>query len=177
MLSALHPTLLRVAGAAAGIAAAVALLVAARPGGAMSALPASVAFSLAPPGTLAATPAPPATLLEAKRLEPGGRDASAGFWLRNQSGLTLHVGFRAKPDSRSLDGLVRVRITSGGLILADTTLQGLRRGTAVMLPIRSGAARHLRLQAWIPGAVTDGYQGRIVKIMLSVTAERAGGGA
>jgi hypothetical protein len=175
MFSNVHTNLVRAASASVGVAIAAALLVAARPGATVPGLPASVRFTLMSPGSLQATPAPPAPLLWAPRLEPGGR-AVAGFKLRNQSGRTLRIGLRAKPDSTSLDGLVRVRVDSGARVLADTTLQGLRRGSAAAITIRRAAVRRLRLQAWIPGTVTDGYQGRIVKVALVLTARIAGGG-
>jgi hypothetical protein len=177
MLSAAHTNLARAAGAAVGIAVAVALLVASQPSATIRALPASVDFTLSPPGTLAANPAPPAPLLRATRLEPGTRRTTASFRLQNQSGTTLRVGVRAKPDARSLDGIVRVRIGSGRRLLADTTLQGLRQGTPATVLMRSGASRHFDLEAWIPATVTDGYQGRIVQVALVVTAPRAGGGS
>lgn len=175
MLSSTHTYLARASGLGVGVGVAVALLISAQPGGAVPDLPASVTFSLAPPGTLAATPAPPARLLDANRLEPGGHTYTAVVRLRNQSGTTLRVGVRTKPDLRSLDGIVRIRVASDGRVLADSTLQGLRRGSAVTVPIRSGAVRLLRVQTWIPGEVTDGYQGRIVRVSLVVTARTAGG--
>lgn len=174
MLSISRKNVARAAGAAVGVVAAVAFLVAARPAARIAPLPASVKVTLAPPGTLAVTPAPPAPLLDATRLSPGGAHAVASFAVRNQSGITLRIGLRGTPDSHSLDGLVRVRITSGKTLVADTTLQGLRHGTTVTLPIRSGAERRLRLVAWIPGVVTSGYEGRIVNVSLALTTPTAG---
>jgi hypothetical protein len=174
MLSSSHINLARVAGAAVGVAIAAALLVAARPGAAVPGLPAGVSFTLAPPGTLVAKPASPASLLDARRLEPGGNRANANFRLRNQSGRTLWIGFRGMPDSTSLDGLVRVRLVSGARVLGDTTLQGFRRGSAATVSIRPGTSRHFRIQVWIPATVTDGFQGRIVKVTLDPTASTAG---
>jgi hypothetical protein len=176
MLSTAGNRMARALGAAAGVAAAMALLVAARPSATVPGLPASVRLTLAPSGTLAASPSPPESVLWAPRLEPGANHVASSFRLRNQSGMALRVGFRARPDSRALDGIVRVRIDGPGGALANTTLQGLRRPSAGTVRIRSGQTRRLDLAVWIPGSVTGDYQGRVVRVALTPTTAPAGGG-
>lgn len=169
---------IRATGALIGTAAALTLVAAARPGSGVAGLPASIRFALAPPGTLSVTPAAPASVLDAKRLVPGGRPLTARFTVRNQSGVALQVGLHAIAAVHNLDGLLRIRITSGGgHILADTTLQGLRRDTELGPPLAWGAVRALRVKAWIPGAITDGYQGVAVEGMFALTAQPPAGAA
>jgi hypothetical protein len=167
---------IRSAGAIIGLAAALALVAAARPSSSMPGLPASIRFTVAPPGTLAVTPAPPAPVLDAKHLVPGGRRLTADLGVQNQSGITLQVGIHATAAVHNLDGLLRIRIASGGRVLADTTLQALRRGIALG-KLTSGAMRQIHIAAWIPGAITDGYQGIVVEGSFGFTARPIGAGA
>ena len=176
MLSTAGNRMARTLGAAAGVAAAVALLVAARPSATVPGLPASARLTLSPPGTLAVSPSP-ASVLWAPRLEPGANRVASSFRLRNQSGMALRVGFRARPDTHALDGIVRVRIDGPGGALANTTLQGLRRPSAGTVRIRSGQTRRLDLAVWIPGSVTGDYQGRLVRVALIPTTGPAGRGS
>ncbi|HVX32321.1 MAG TPA: hypothetical protein VHA80_04200 [Solirubrobacterales bacterium] len=163
------------AGAIVGVAFAVALLIASRPGAAGSPLPAALRVSMAPGGALEVTPAPPRPLLDGRSLRPGGRPATADFRLRNQTGSTLATTLVAKADSTALDGLLRVRILAGGAPLADTTLQGIELHPPT-LRLRSGEARRLRLDAWIPGGILAGWQGRLVQVTLRPRVRPIGGG-
>jgi hypothetical protein len=156
----------RAAGALIGLAIALALLVAARPGEAGPGLPASVRFDVSPPGELALAPAPPSPALVADSLRPGGQRRAAAFELQNQSGRAMAVSLRGEPDSRSLDGLLRIRLSVGRRVLADTTLQGLRKGSGSVVSLRPGQARRFELRTWIPANVTTGYEGRLVTVHL-----------
>ena len=167
------PGLARVAGVLLGAGVAVSLLVAARPSASFSRLPASASFSVSPTGELEVTPAPPRPLLRAKSLSAGGPRAGASFRVRNQTGTTLGVGFRARAPTHQLDGLLRIRMRAGSSTLADTTLQGLRHGSAGRLRLRSGAARTVSFEAWIPDATND-YEGRSVAVELTPTPRPEG---
>ncbi len=163
----------RVAGVLLGAGVALALLTAARPSANFARLPASASFTVPLTGELAVTPAPPRPLLVARALMPGGPPAVASFTVRNQTGKTLAVAFRAHATARDLDGLLRIRLRAGDAMLADTTLQGLRQGSASAVRLRSGAALAVSVQAWIPDG-TNGYEGRDVAVELTPTL-RAGG--
>jgi hypothetical protein len=111
-------------------------------------VPATARFILAPGGELEQVAPAAGPLLDAT-LRPGGARTSGTFAIRNQTGTTLGVSLRARPDSTALDGLLRVRLAFEGRTLASTTLQGLRAGSdTVRIP--SGATRMLRLEAWLP---------------------------
>ena len=156
----------RVAGALLGAGTALALLIAARPAASFARLPASASFTIPVSGELAVTPPAGRPLLIARALTPGGAAATASFSVRNQTSGTLEVGLRARADDHELDGLLRIRIRVGDRTLANTTLQGLRHGGRADLRLRSGAARSISLEAWIPDA-TDDYGGREVDVELT----------
>ena len=162
----------RVAGALLGAGVALALLLAARPSASFARLPASVGFTIPATGELAVTPAAGRPFLLARALTPDGPPARARFEVRNQTGETLAVGFRAGAGARQLDGLLRIRLRAGGKTLANTTLQGLRHGSATVR-LRSGAARSITLDAWIPEATND-YEGRHADIELTPTLRTRG---
>lgn len=173
-MTTIAPRLTTCAGALLGAGAALVLLVGARPSSSFTTLPASVRVSVPLTGELEVQPAAPRPVLAVPALLPGARPATATVTLRNQTGRTLAVDLRARAAARDLDGLLRVRLRTGGRTLADTTLQGLRHGTGFVLRLPSGARRTVRLQAWIPAAITDGFQGRSVAVTL-VPAVRVGG--
>lgn len=165
-MTAIAPRLMTVAGALLGAGVAVLLLVGARPSSSFATLPGSVRFSVPLTGELEVRPAAPRPVLAIPALLPGTRPDAATVTLRNQTGRTLAVDLRARAATHDLDGLLRVRLRAGGRLLADTTLQGLRHGEHFALRVPSGARRTLRLQAWLPAAITDGFQGRSVDVTL-----------
>jgi hypothetical protein len=173
-MSAISPTAAaRVAGVLLGAGVALALLIAARPSASFPRLPASAAFTIAVSGELAVTPAAGRPLLRARALTPGGAHATARFRVRNQTGSTLEIGFRAQGAAHELDGLLRIRLRAGDRTLANTTLQGLRHGSASTIRLRSGGARSIALEAWIPDATND-TEGRDVAVELRPTLRTSG---
>jgi hypothetical protein len=166
---AMSRTLARVAGALLGVGLAVFLLTAARPTRSFSSLPARASFAVAVTGELSVRPQAPRPLLAATALAPGAAPARGSAVVRNQTGGTLAVGFRAQAAVHDLDGLLRVRVSAEGKVLADTTLQGLRDGTVTALDLPSGAEGHVAVETWIPAAITDGYQGLNVAVTLVPT--------
>ena len=173
-MAALSPsTAARVAGVLLGAGVALALLIAARPSASFARLPASAGFTIPATGELGVAPAPGRPFLLARALTPDGPPASASFTIRNQTGETLTVGFRAHAGARQLDGLLHVRLRAGARTLANTTLQGLRHGSAATVRLRSGAARSISLEAWIPDGTND-YEGRDVAVELTPTLRARG---
>jgi hypothetical protein len=159
--------LTRIAAAAVGFALVGVLIVTARPaGGHGGVLPASLRFAASQDGAVAIAPAAPKPMLLSGPLRPGSH-AEGRMWLRNQTGVSLAVGLRAKPSSSALDGIARVRITAGGEVIADTTLQALRQGTAGRVRLAAGAAALVRVRAWIPAEIETGYEGADVSVALS----------
>ncbi len=166
--------LARAAGALVGLALAVTLLLVSRPGAAGAGAPATVGFAIAPVGELEVSPAPPRPVLAMRALRPGGPRAKGAFTIRNQTGEDLAVALRAEVDSTALNGLLEVRVRSGGRLLADSALEGLR-----VRPIRfrlaSGQRARLDLEAWLPAEVLDGYQGAMVDVTLTPHLRTLGG--
>jgi hypothetical protein len=156
----------RAIGAAIGLGLVAALIVAARPaGGHGGVLPASLRFTAALDGVVAAEPAAPKPLLASGPMRPGSH-ARGDFTLRNQTGETLAVRLRAKPSSTELDGTAQVRLESRGVVLSEGTLQALRQGTAQALRLPAGGAAEVHVVAWIPAEVETGYEGRNVAVAL-----------
>jgi hypothetical protein len=166
----------RLAGLLVGAGIVAVLVLASRPTASVPWLTARASFSVATTGELEVVPASPGPVLVARSLRPGGMRSVAGFEVRNQTGETLDVGLRARPDSTALDGLLRVRLSAGGATLANTTLQGLGHGSATGVRIPSGASRRLRLEAWLPGTVGPGYEDRQVDVSLIPQLTRVTGG-
>jgi hypothetical protein len=158
--------LARAAGALLGIALAVTLLIASRPGAAGAGAPAAVAFAVAPVGELEVVPPPPKPVLEARSLRPGGPRARSGFTLRNQTGEDLAVALRAEVDSTALNGLLEVSVRSGGRLLVESTLESLRV-RPIRLQLASGQRARLDLETWLPAQVLDGYEGALVDVTLT----------
>ncbi|MCW3014648.1 MAG: hypothetical protein JWO02_1740 [Solirubrobacterales bacterium] len=171
MISPTPTGLARTLGACLGVAGAALLLFTARPSANVPRLPATVRLAVASTGELEVTPTPLRRVLGSRSLVPGGRRTQARFTIRNQTGKTLVVGFRAPAASTPLDGLLRVRLSSAGASLANSTLQGLRRGSAATLRIASGTTRRLRVQAWIPRDISDGYEGQQATVLLTPTVK------
>src|SRR3954470_3332384 len=156
----------RAIGAAIGLGLVAALIVMARPaGGHGGVLPASLRFTATLDGAVAVEPAAPKLLLASGPMRPGSH-AGGALTLRNQTGAVLAVRLRARPSSTALDGTAHVRLVSRGAVLADGTLQALRRGTAEAVRLQPGGAARVRVLAWIPAEVETGYEGRNVAVAL-----------
>ena len=119
------------------------------------------------------TPAPGRPFLARRALTPGGPPAAASFTVRNQTGKTLAVGFRADAAARELDGLLRIRLRAGDATLADTTLQGLRHGSAHRAPALRRRALRQPSKRGSPTATND-YEGRDVDVELTPTLRTRG---
>ena len=161
----------RAIGAAIGLGLVAALIIVARPAsGHGGVLPASLRFTAALDGAVAAEPAAPMPLLASGPMRPGSH-ARGAFTLRNQTGETLAVRLRAKPSSTALDGTAQVRLLSRGTVLSEGTLQALRQGSQQALRLRPGGTARVRVIAWIPAEVETGYEGRDVAVSLEPVEE------
>ncbi|WP_022927967.1 hypothetical protein [Patulibacter americanus] len=166
--------LVHAAGVLLGAGLAVFLLAGARPSADYTSLPARVSVTVGLTGELGVTPAPPKPALASRGILPGATPAQADAAVRNQTGQELTVGFRAEAPARDLDGLLRIRLSVDGQTLADTTLQGLRAGTRIPLALNAGVERTVRVELWIPGSITAGYQGRTAAVTLTPVVRIAG---
>jgi hypothetical protein len=165
--------LTRIAALAIGFALVAVLIVMARPaGGHGGVLPASLRFAASQDGAVAISPAAPKPMLLSGPMRPGSH-AEGRMWLRNETGESLAVGLRAVPSSTALDGIARVKVIAGGKVIADTTLQALRQGTAGKVRLAPGAAAPVLVRAWIPAEIETGYEGAAVSVALDL-AEASG---
>ena len=169
-----HKNVARAAGAMVGIGLALALLVLARPGAAGSPLAAGVRVAVEPSGELEIVPVPPRPALVAEGLRPGGPEATGGFAVRNQTGSALAVALTAQADSTALDGLLRVQVRAVGRLLADGTLESLRKRPP-RLRLASGQRARLSLRVWLPPDVFSGYEGVLVEASLVPRVRVLGG--
>lgn len=166
--------LARATGALLGLALAVTLLLVSRPGAAGAGAPAAIRFAVAPAGELEVSPPLSRPVPEARALRPGGPRAISSFQIRNQTGEDLSVALRAEVDSTALNGLLEVRVRSGGRLLSESTLEGLRV-RPIRLRLASGQRVRLRLEAWLPSQVLSGYQGALVDVTLTPRLRALGG--
>lgn len=171
----IHKNSARASGAILGFGIALALVLVSLPAASSSPLPAAVRVSLAAAaGELEVVPSPPAAVLFADSLRPGSDPVTANFRIRNQTGSDLKVTLRTDADTTALDGLLRAALSMEGKMLADTTLQGLRRGP-VELPLSSGDVARMRLRISIPREILSGYEGRLVHVTIVPAVSPAGG--
>jgi hypothetical protein len=156
----------RAVGGALGLALAVVIVLAAWPSASADGLTATVRFSVLPSAELAVMPPSPQPVLVAKSMRPGGNRAVGGFDVHNQTDGPITLAFRARRSSTALDGLVQVRLSAEGQTVARTSLQGMRHGIETPLQLASGATRRIRLEAWMPATVGDGYEGQQIHVSL-----------
>jgi hypothetical protein len=106
----------------------------------------------------------------------GGDPSLAGSGtttVRNQTGAARLVAVRAFPDSGDLDLAVRLRVSSGPLVLADETIGSLRAGTAPILRLGPGASAPISVRASMDPARAGEAGGRAVDVTLQLLATRA----
>ena len=165
--------LVRTAGALLGLGLALALLLASRPGAASTPAAAWLRVAVAPAGELEVEPARPRPLVDVRTLRPGGPEAAGDFSIRNQTGRALEVALEAEVDSTALNGLLQVSVRSGQRRLAEGTLEDLAL-RPVRLRLDSGERAALRLRAWLPADLLDGYAGTRVEVTLNPVMQKPG---
>ena len=139
--------------------------------------PAELVLTANQTGELAVSPA--GTVLRHRELKPSGRSdsATARLRIRNQTAGKLRVALRVGGHSRDLDRLLRVEVEAGTTRLFAGQLEGLRAWTAKSFALERGAARGVRVRAWLPRSVTSGYEGRIAAMTLEFRARSRRGRA
>jgi hypothetical protein len=118
-----------------------------------------VRFEAAPPGEL--TVAPAGTFLTLR-----GSSGRGTLTLRNVAGAGVAVALRARPSSRELDRLLRVRIGMHGA----RSLRQLRRWTPAVV-LRRRQVRRLRMRAWLPARVGQRAAGAQVDVTFELRAD------
>jgi len=161
-----RPHIARAIGALLGLGLALAIVLVARPSASGAGLTATVRFSIPLSGELATSPPAPQPVLVADSLRPGEGRTAGGFLLHNQTPRAMTLNFTARPSGTALDGLLQVRLSAAGQTLASGALQGMLHGSTSSLRLPSGATRRLKLEAWMPVNVGDGYEGRLIHVTL-----------
>jgi hypothetical protein len=75
--------------------------------------------------------------------------------VRNATGGTLAVGFRAETASKDLDEALRIRIQADGQTIFEGTVSELRAGSAESFQLLSHATASISVLAWIPLTVDE----------------------
>jgi hypothetical protein len=153
-------TWLRRGAFAAGLVAAVTLALLGRvpAGGQPLALDATVTSG--PTGELAVTPAGP--VASATGLEPGSGGLSGTVTLTNQTDARLAVRVRVRPSIADADAALHVRVGD----LYSGTAGGLRTFSRRSLTLEPHATTTLSVEAWLPPAAPDGWEGRSLELPL-----------
>lgn len=164
---------LKCGGFALGLAFAAVALLSWRVPESTDTLAADVYFRSISTGEIAVTPA--GAFINGSGLEPGHEHAVEGvLQVRNQTGRKLAVRLRAPAADRDLDRLLRVDIAAGSTLLFRGTLGGLRQWTRTAITLERGASGSIRVQAWLPGSLRSGYQGRVETASIEVAAKPVG---
>jgi hypothetical protein len=130
-------------------------------------LGADVVFTVSPTGELAV--APVGRFLTASDLRPGGKAATGGLKIRNQTGTRLSVELRALANLDDLDHVLRVEIIGKQGVLFEGGLADLRSGTE-LLTLRRGRAQFLSFRAWIPPDAPRGYEGDVASVSIELVS-------
>lgn len=167
--------LARSAGLAAGLAIVAVTLPALRVGGGDVAPTADLTVRIAPSAEMVPdTPTQP--VLRSPSLAANAGGASTGTTtIRNQTGSARTVAVRADPDSGDLDLAVRLRVSSGSLVLADETIGALRAGSAPLLWLSSGASAPITVRASMDPTRAPEAGGRAVDVTLQLLTTPVGG--
>jgi hypothetical protein len=126
-----------------------------------------VVLASQPTGELAVLPT--GAFISTTNLEPGNA-ASGSFSLQNQTGKALRVSLHALPDQPDLDGLLHVRVATGGRLLYAGPLHGLRRWTRarVLVPVHGTVPLSFRI--WLPEGIGRAYEGQVETIPIELKA-------
>jgi hypothetical protein len=134
----------------AGIALAAVAAVGLKVDGGVEVPPAEVTILTAPSQDLAVVEG--SNVIETRELRPATSDE--GFerrmTVRNATGGTLAVGFRAETATKDLDGALRVRIQADDQTIFEGTLTELRAGSSESFHLASHATSSISVLAWIP---------------------------
>jgi hypothetical protein len=158
----------RRAGFVLGLAAAAALVGAARLPAQPRDLGLDLTVAAAPPAHLTVKPGGP--LVTASGLRAGGRQSGARgrATLINPSAVAERVRIRALPSSHALDRALMVDLTVAGRAVYHGPLGALRAG-ARPFRLGSGDALAVGVRVWLPAGAT-GWHGRIEDLALTFDA-------
>jgi hypothetical protein len=153
-------TWLRRGAFAAGLVAAVTLALLGRVPAGADPLTLEATVTTAPTGELAVAPAGP--VAHATGLEPGSGRLSGSVTLTNQTDAELAVRVRMRPSIGDADAALQVRVGD----LYSGPAGGLRAFSPRAVTIAPHSAATLPVEAWLPAAAHDGWEGRSLELPL-----------
>ncbi len=159
---------LRIAGLAAGLVLAASLLYVLRVPASDGQLGADVRLVTLVPGEL--TVAPKDFFLSARGLKPGSAPQTGVLKVRNITTGPVDVRVKALPSDRRLARVAHMELSSGGRVLASTSIDALRRHRSGPMRIPLGKVRTLHARVWIPRSVKSGYQARFADVTMDLRA-------
>lgn len=159
----------RRAGLAAGLAVALAGLLAWQMPNSHGQLGLDLQVTASPTGELGITPLAPFVSASAMRR---GDSRTGRFTVRNETHGPVEVRIHASAQRRDADSALHVRLTSGGAELFDGALGALRRPTARTLRIPRRGASTIAATLYIPRSAAGGFEGRIVDLQLDPVTSR-----
>jgi hypothetical protein len=167
--------LARSAGVAAGLAIVAVGLPTLRVGAGDATPTSDLTVRIAPSAEIApATPTRPVLRAPSLAAGPGGT-SSGTTSVRNQTGSPRTVGVRALPDGGDLDLAVKLRVSSGRLLLADETIGALRAGSNPVLRLSAGAVAPITVRASMDPSRAREAGGRTVDVTLQLVTTPVGG--
>jgi hypothetical protein len=149
---------------AAGVVAALTLVVLGRIPPGVAPLGLDAAVTTGPTGELAV--APIGRVAAASALRPGKGRLDGSVTVQNQTAAALAVKVRVRPSIGDADSALRVRVSGPGGVLYDGPAGGLRRFTRRAFTIGANGTAIVSVSAWVPRGVSGGWLGRSVMLPL-----------
>ncbi|MEA2449818.1 MAG: hypothetical protein QOG63_1750 [Thermoleophilaceae bacterium] len=153
---------------AAGLVAAVTLVLLGRLPHGATPLALDATVTTGPTGELAVEPAGPVASVAG--LRPGAGALRGSVRLENQTDAALVVHVRVRPSIADADAALQVRVGD----LYSGPAGGLRAFSTRALRLAPHAAAELPLSAWLPAGSPEGWRGRSVTLPLEYQSTIAG---
>jgi hypothetical protein len=163
---------IRIVGFMLGMAVAATVVGVSRIPAGAGVLGADVAIVVAPSGELAVRHS--GRVLAGATLTPASDPATGRFTILDQTMFPLNVLVHGVPDMSGLDGTLWVELTGpDDQQLFRGSLADFRNWTEDPVLLQPGVWSTFGLQAWIPGDVGPGYEGRMVQVDLGFRVSKA----
>jgi hypothetical protein len=151
-----------------GLVAATVFLLAFPVKGGGGAMGLDVAIGSIPTGELAVKQVGP--FLRGAGLAPGDDPAAGTLHIRNQTGVTLSVGFNVLPSTNYSDESLHITATHEGEVILEGRLGDLRGLHEALFSLESGASADIEVTAEVAEGAVD-YQGRVEDITFELHSE------
>jgi hypothetical protein len=156
----------RLVGCLVGVACAAVLVLASRPASGGQAVGADVGFYANQTGELAVSPPGPAKFIDDSALRPG-QSVSGNFSVTNQTGVRESIQLIPLPSAHELDGSLRLRLSSGGVLLEEGSLGSLAHGGGKRLVLAPGRSAVVSTTASLPAGAGDNVAAALVDVAIT----------